>query len=102
MAASLAGARNLDERRGRRQSAGKDDAKDSSPRSQGRTRRGSEAASRPITHFPLRKLISPRPWKHYCLGFAALVVGLGLLAAAWVAALVNLNPIARHLAAQTA
>ena len=89
MVARFAGARSLDDRRRRRIVTGTDT--DIDPPITGNrvanrpNEHGDESPGRssvPTDHLPLRKLISPRLWKHAVIGTAGLAVGASLLMAA--------------------
>ena len=85
MSARFAGSRSLDDRRRRRLAteAG-DEVKSTSRRTQRstKTKPKEEEPRLQITHFPLRKLISPRRWKIWAITLAILVVNAGILWAA--------------------
>lgn len=89
MSASFAGSRSLDERRRRRLAAGGEGGGDSAhvnvadrPPETSSLDAAVQTIAPPSVrpHFPLRKLISPRRWKHWGLATAALCVGSLILA----------------------
>lgn len=86
MTARFAGSRTLDERR-RRWLASHDAEQPPSTRSP-KTGRDSEdiaeAAQVQVTHFPVRKVISPKGWKIASVGLVALLVGSALIAASYL------------------
>ncbi len=85
MSARFAGSRSLDDRRRRRLAT---EAGDEVKSTSGRTRRSTKPKTQEeeprlqITHFPLRKLISPRRWKIWAITLAVLAVNAGILWAA--------------------
>lgn len=87
MVARFAGARSLDDRRRRRIVTGNDPDFRPPPASLGSdspSDNGGEVPGRSsaaMDQLPLRKLISPKLWKHSLLGAVGLVVGAGLLRA---------------------
>jgi hypothetical protein len=90
MAAQFAGSRSLDERRRRRLATESDEAAaESSTASAPAPRRAtfSKATPRPRgpSHFPLRKAISARWWKHGGVALVGLALAAGILAAGWTA-----------------
>ncbi|MCA9041505.1 MAG: hypothetical protein KDA65_14225 [Planctomycetaceae bacterium] len=86
MAASFAGARNLDERRRRRLATASEDLAVPPTRRSPSTSPSDEEESgshkvASVALFPVRKLISPRTWKHYVVGLILLTIS-GLILAA--------------------
>lgn len=79
MAASLAGARSLDDRRRRRLAKEADTAGQRAPR---KRRKGDEPESERGSRLPLRKIISKHRWKILALGLLMLapIAGLGIAA----------------------
>lgn len=94
MAARFAGSRHLDERRRRRLAGEQDAAAQSRPSAENSCSRPAvssaprasrDAASRPIRgrRFPLRRIISPRLWKHAAAGLFAFALAAAVVWAGW-------------------
>ena len=88
MAAQFAGSRSLDERRRRRLATESEEAVPetaAAPMPRRVAAPKTQAATRGPSHFPLRKLISARLWKHAGVALLGLLIGSGILAGGWAA-----------------
>ncbi len=86
--AEFAGSRSLDERRRRRLATESDEALSESaapPVSRRVTAFKRPEKSRGPGHFPLRKIISARLWKHSVVGFCGMLLASAIVAAGWAA-----------------
>jgi hypothetical protein len=88
MAAQFAGSRSLDERRRRRLATESDEATPEvvpppAPRRAAIAR--ATATTRGPSHFPLRKMISPRLWKHAGLALLGVLFAAAILVSGWAA-----------------
>lgn len=86
--AQFAGSRSLDERRRRRLATESDESAAKivaapAPRRAAASKR--EIRPRGPSHFPLRKVISPRLWKHGLVALVGLLLAAGILAGGWAA-----------------
>jgi hypothetical protein len=85
----FAGSRSLDERRRRRLATESDEALTEAPAVAPVLRRASKSKepskARGPGHFPLRKIISSKLWKHSVVGLFGLVLAGALLVAGWAA-----------------
>jgi len=86
--AQFAGSRSLDERRRRRLATESDEGLAEAapaPMSRRASTVKSPSKSRGPGHFPLRKIISSRLWKHLVVGLCGLLLAGGLTVAGWAA-----------------
>lgn len=110
MTARFAGSRHLDERRRRRLASSTDEGGQASDTQSFTSapmtsrRNGKRSSETPkVSHFPLRKLISPKAWKLWGIGFVGLLTGVALLKAGQMVAQPenNLGPVFAGLFAFT-
>jgi hypothetical protein len=88
MAAQFAGSRSLDERRRRRLATESEETVPEAATAPVPRRVASskpQSTARGPSHFPLRKVISARLWKHAGVAFLGLLLGGGILAGGWAA-----------------
>jgi hypothetical protein len=88
MAAQFAGSRSLDERRRRRLATESEDVAPevvAAPLPRRLPATKAPVKVRGPSHFPLRKVISARRWKHAGLAFLGLLLAGGILAGGWAA-----------------
>src|SRR5579872_7370008 len=90
--AQFAGSRSLDERRRRRLATESEEGLTEAPPAPAPRRTStakSPSKSRGPGHFPLRKIVSSKLWKHSIVGLCGLLLAGGLLVSGWAA---HVNP----------
>jgi len=92
MATRFAGSRHLDERRRRRLAVSADNesivsgvSTELGPAASSEVTEGKSSHETKVSHFPLRKLISPKAWKLWGIGLIGFLVSLALLRAGQIA-----------------